>query len=151
MLRNVCKPWFMAAASRCRLGSPLPACQGCRPRRLLLQVPYREGRPPAACRRRSGTAFAPKVERTPTFPVSVAQEEVIMLGQRLQQLRANAGLSQPELARRVGVSVGTLQDWETDAGEPGSGALGKLAAALGVPQEELSAGLAEAQQAREGR
>ena len=74
-----------------------------------------------------------------------------MLGQRLQQLRVRAGLSQDELARRVGVSVGTLQDWEVDAGEPGSGALGKLAGALGVPTEELAAGLAEAQPAREGR
>ena len=74
-----------------------------------------------------------------------------MLGQRLQQLRASAGLSQPELAQRVGVSVATLQDWEVDAGEPGSGALGKLAKALGVPQEELAAELAESQQAREGR
>ena len=33
-----------------------------------------------------------------------------MLGQRLQQLRASAGLSQDELARRVGVKVETLQD-----------------------------------------
>jgi transcriptional regulator with XRE-family HTH domain len=83
--------------------------------------------------------------------VYVARQEAIMLGQRLQQLRATAGLSQPELARRVGVSVETLQDWETDVAEPGSGALSKLAAALGAPEEELAAGLAEAQQGREGR
>ena len=38
-----------------------------------------------------------------------------------------------------------------DAAEPGSGAIAKLAAALGVPSEELAAGIAEAQQAREGR
>jgi len=74
-----------------------------------------------------------------------------MLGQRLQQRRAIAGLSQDELARRVGVKVGTLQDWEVDAAEPGSGALAKLAAALGAPVEELTAGIAEAQAAREGR
>ena len=74
-----------------------------------------------------------------------------MLGQRLQQLRVKAGLSQPDLAQKVGVSVETLQDWEVDVGEPGSGALSKLAGALGVPQEELAAGLVESQQAREGR
>jgi transcriptional regulator with XRE-family HTH domain len=74
-----------------------------------------------------------------------------MLGQRLQQLRVNAGLSQPELAQKVGVSVNTLQDWEVDNGEPGSGALSKLAGALGVAEDELAAGLAEAQEARAGR
>ena len=74
-----------------------------------------------------------------------------MLGQRLQQLRVNAGLSQSELAGRVGVSVQTLQDWETDAGEPGSGAIDKLAGALAVPRGELDAGLAEARQNRAGQ
>jgi len=83
--------------------------------------------------------------------VDFAKQEVIMLGQRLQQHRVSAGLSQPELAQRVGVSVATLQDWEVDRAEPGSGALSKLAAALGVPLEELTAGLVEAQQARQGR
>jgi transcriptional regulator with XRE-family HTH domain len=73
-----------------------------------------------------------------------------MLGQRLQQLRVNAGLSQPELAARVGVSVQTLQDWETDSGEPGSGAVDKLAQALGVARDELNAGLAEARVNRAG-
>jgi transcriptional regulator with XRE-family HTH domain len=74
-----------------------------------------------------------------------------MLGQRLQQLRVNAGLSQPELAQRIGVAVGTLQDWEVDAGEPGSGAVAKLATALGVSPDELAAGRAEAQQVRAGQ
>jgi len=74
-----------------------------------------------------------------------------MLGAKLQQLRVTAGLSQPELAQRAGVSVATLQDWEVDAGEPGSGALSKLAGALGVPVEEFTAELAAAQQAREGQ
>jgi len=72
-----------------------------------------------------------------------------MFGQKLQQLRANAGLSQPELARRVGVSLGTLEDWETGGGEPGSGAVSKLAQALGVPEQELAAGLAESRELRE--
>ena len=74
-----------------------------------------------------------------------------MLGQRLQMLRVSAGFPQPELARRVGVSLETLQDWETDAAEPGPGALARLAEALGVPQKELNAGLAEAPRGREGR
>lgn len=71
-----------------------------------------------------------------------------MFGQ-IQQLRVNAGLSQDDLARRIGVQVETLRDWETGGGEPGSGARGKLAQALGVPQQELEAGIAESQQLRE--
>jgi transcriptional regulator with XRE-family HTH domain len=83
--------------------------------------------------------------------VYVVQQEAIMFGQRLQQLRVKAGLTQPELAQRVGVSVETLRDWEVDVGEPGSGAVGKLARALGVGQDELTIGLDEAQQTREGK
>jgi len=66
-----------------------------------------------------------------------AEKESNMLGQRLQWLRASAGLSQAELARKVGVSAETLEDWEVDEDEPGSGALARLAAELGVPVEEL--------------
>ena len=72
-----------------------------------------------------------------------------MFGQKLQQLRTNARLTQPELAQKVGVSVKTLQGWELGAGEPGSGAVSKLAGALGVPEEEFAAGLAESQQIRD--
>jgi transcriptional regulator with XRE-family HTH domain len=72
-----------------------------------------------------------------------------MFGQKLQQLRASAGLSQAELAKKVGVSVKTLQGWEVGAGEPGSGAVSKLAGALGVPEEEFAGGLAESRQIRE--
>ena len=74
-----------------------------------------------------------------------------MFGQRLQQLRVNAGLSQLELAQKVGVSVARLQEWEVYGGEPGSGTLSKLAGALGVPQEELAAEVAASRQAREGQ
>ena len=71
-----------------------------------------------------------------------------MFGQTLQQLRANAGLSQPELAERVGVSVGTIQDWEVSGGEPGSGAVDKLARALGVPRETLDAAVSDCRRTR---
>lgn len=72
-----------------------------------------------------------------------------MFGQKLQQLRVNAGLSLGELAQKAGVSIKTLEGWVLGAGEPGSGALSKLANALGVPQDELTAGLSESQQIRE--
>jgi transcriptional regulator with XRE-family HTH domain len=80
--------------------------------------------------------------------VNIAKQETSMFSQKLQQLRVNAGLSQDELARRVGVKMETIQDWETGGGEPGSGARSKLAQALGVPQEDLEKGIAESQQAR---
>lgn len=67
-----------------------------------------------------------------------------MLGQRLLQLRASAGLTETELAQRVGVSVQTLQEWEVDEGEPGPATLVKLAEALGVSEDELDANLAGA-------
>ena len=71
-----------------------------------------------------------------------------MFGQKLQQLRVRAGMSQPDLAQRVGVSLKTLEGWEVGKGEPGSGALGKLAQALGVAEQELAAGLDESRQIR---
>ena len=42
-----------------------------------------------------------------------------MFGQKLQQLRTNAGLTQEALARKVGVGVEAIQKWETGGGEPG--------------------------------
>lgn len=72
-----------------------------------------------------------------------------MFGQKLQQLRVKAGLTQFELARKAGVSIDTLQDWEVHGAEPGFGALAKLAGVLGVPQEALATGIDESQQIRD--
>jgi transcriptional regulator with XRE-family HTH domain len=54
-------------------------------------------------------------------------------GQHLQALRAKAGLTRAELARRVGVPGSTPRHWETDRGFPGVPAFLRLAGALGVP------------------
>jgi transcriptional regulator with XRE-family HTH domain len=72
-----------------------------------------------------------------------------MFGQQLQALRARAGLTQEELADRVGVSLERVQRWETGGDEPGSGAVDKLAEALGVPREEVAVGLAESAEVRQ--
>jgi transcriptional regulator with XRE-family HTH domain len=45
------------------------------------------------------------------------------------------------LARRAGVPVGTLRNWEADRGFPGLPALLRLAAALGVPVERFAEGV----------
>jgi transcriptional regulator with XRE-family HTH domain len=51
---------------------------------------------------------------------------------RLKQLRDGAGLSQPELAERSGVAVGTVRQFEQGRREPTYATLAKLAAGLGV-------------------
>jgi transcriptional regulator with XRE-family HTH domain len=63
-------------------------------------------------------------------------------GQHLQTLRAEAGLSRAELARRAGVPASTLRHWENDRGfPPRPQVFLRLADALGVPVERLAAGV----------
>jgi len=53
-------------------------------------------------------------------------------GERLRRLRAEAELTQVQVAERAGVPLTTLRNWETDRREPLASALFKLATALGV-------------------
>jgi transcriptional regulator with XRE-family HTH domain len=59
------------------------------------------------------------------------------LGQRLRELRDRADLSARELAKRIGVSSPFLSDIELGRRFPSEEVLGKLAAALNVPLEDL--------------
>jgi transcriptional regulator with XRE-family HTH domain len=52
--------------------------------------------------------------------------------QRLKELRGQAGLSQPALAERSGVAVGTIRHFEYGIREPTYETLVKLADGLGV-------------------
>jgi transcriptional regulator with XRE-family HTH domain len=72
-------------------------------------------------------------------------------GGRLRTLRAEASLSRAELARRAGVPVSTLRNWEHERGFPGVPALLRLAEALGVPVERLAGGLNDPAKERSGR
>jgi transcriptional regulator with XRE-family HTH domain len=58
-------------------------------------------------------------------------------GARLQALREQAGISQTELAKRAGISVDSVQNWEQERTKPRLDALGQLAAALGVSLDML--------------
>jgi transcriptional regulator with XRE-family HTH domain len=58
-------------------------------------------------------------------------------GKRLQQLREQAGLSQSQLARVIGMPVKSLQNWEAERVEPRLGGLAKLARGLGVSFDVL--------------
>lgn len=54
------------------------------------------------------------------------------LGDRITGAREAAGLSQPELARRLGVRLATVRAWEDDQAEPRANKLQMLAGLLGV-------------------
>jgi transcriptional regulator with XRE-family HTH domain len=59
------------------------------------------------------------------------------LGAHLATLRINAGLSQEELAQRIGVLQQTIAFWEQSNKPPRSDILVKLADALGVSADTL--------------
>ena len=62
---------------------------------------------------------------------------VVMIGERLRELRLKRGLSQDELARRANVTQGLI--WQIEAGRrtPSLRTLLRLAEALSVSPEEL--------------
>lgn len=59
-------------------------------------------------------------------------EDVATFGDRLAGAREAAGLTQEELARRLGVRFETLQAWEDDLSEPRANRVQMLAGMLGV-------------------
>ena len=62
------------------------------------------------------------------------------LGENLQRLRKEKGLSQDEVAQALFVSRQTISKWETDKAEPGVGNLKALAGLYGVPLDRLMEG-----------
>lgn len=56
---------------------------------------------------------------------------------RLLKLRGDMGLSQAELAKRAGVSVKAIQDWEEGRNDPQPDELTQLAKGLGLGREVL--------------
>ena len=59
-------------------------------------------------------------------------EEQATLGDRIAGAREAAGLSQKDLARRLGVGDGTIQRWEEDRAEPRANRINMLSGMLGV-------------------
>lgn len=58
--------------------------------------------------------------------------EAATFGDRVAAARESAGLTQSELAKRLGVGVGTLRSWEDDRREPRANRLSMLAGVLNV-------------------
>jgi transcriptional regulator with XRE-family HTH domain len=58
--------------------------------------------------------------------------ETATFGDRVAGAREALGIGQPELARRLGIKVKTLRDWENDLAEPRANKLQMLAGILGV-------------------
>lgn len=76
----------------------------------------------------------PQVEPLPESPAE-------SINIRIRRARKAIGLSQVELARRVGVSQSTASNWEVEGTDLGVSHLRPLAAALGMSLEELAPAL----------
>lgn len=58
---------------------------------------------------------------------------------RMKELRTRAGLSQAALAKKSGLSLGSLRNWEQGRRAPSVAAVIVLAQAFGVPTADLLA------------
>lgn len=67
-------------------------------------------------------------------------EQNATFGDRLAAARDAAGITQKELAKRVGVKHGTLRNWEDDIAEPRANRLSMLSGILGVSLSWLLSG-----------
>lgn len=59
-------------------------------------------------------------------------EDASTLGDRLARAREASGMDQRQLARRLGVKLSTVQNWEYDRSEPRANRLQMLTGLLGV-------------------
>jgi len=62
------------------------------------------------------------------------------VGNRITKLRTSKGWTEKQLADQVGVSAGTVKDWESGNSVPGDAKIEAIASALGVEADYLSAG-----------
>ena len=80
-----------------------------------------------------------------------------MIGKRLKELRQQKGLTQPELAKRLNISVSSIGMYETDAREPSDEIKTKIADffnvtvdyLLGIDREYGAASIPEEHQAKQ--
>ncbi len=63
-----------------------------------------------------------------------------MIGSVLKEARTLKNLSQPDIAKLVGVTKQTYLKWENDVTEPKATQVNKLAEVLGISANEICAG-----------
>ena len=66
--------------------------------------------------------------------------EKILLGERIANARTERGLSQQDLANRLGIKKSTMEHWESGKTAPRANRLNQLAGVLNVPLLWLMAG-----------
>ncbi|HHG3261605.1 TPA: helix-turn-helix transcriptional regulator [Vibrio parahaemolyticus] len=66
-----------------------------------------------------------------------------MIGSVLKEVRTLKNLSQPDIAKLVGVTKQTYLKWENDVTEPKATQVNKLAEVLGISANEICAGKLE--------
>ena len=59
------------------------------------------------------------------------------LGKKIKEFRLEKGLSQPQLAKLVGVSSGMISIWENDVNEPKASYIKALAVVFEVSADDL--------------
>jgi transcriptional regulator with XRE-family HTH domain len=73
--------------------------------------------------------------------------EATTFGDRLSGAREEAGMDQEEMARRLGIKINTLRNWENDLAEPRANKLSMMAGMLNVSLSWLMTGEGEGLQA----
>lgn len=74
-------------------------------------------------------------------------EETATLGDRIAGGREAMGLSQKDLARKIGVKTATIEKWEDDISEPRANRIQMLSGVLGVSLSWLLTGRGEGPEA----
>lgn len=69
----------------------------------------------------------------------ILPQPVDTFGTRLQRLRVVQGLSQLEIAEKLGVTAVAISNWESDRSQPRQHRMSDLAKILGVPSQQLVA------------
>jgi transcriptional regulator with XRE-family HTH domain len=85
----------------------------------------------------------PDTPETTPLDASWYSEEAATFGDRIVAGRESIGLTQEQLARRLGVKLQTVRNWESDRSEPRANKLQMLAGLLNVSMIWLMSGQGE--------
>lgn len=78
-----------------------------------------------------------RMARLPTFTKPSPLPAHESMGERLQRIRKEKGVTQVDLAGRIGTTQGVLSSYECDRAHPGHDMLARIATALGVSADYL--------------